>query len=164
MPLNPDQESTLQANLRVARVLWGALSLGAPLMYLVIYCIQVLHGDPAKFLIGLGQVPWQNPIVATLLAISFMTLPVAIILPERMARNGQYANATAYAQLRVKLVITCAFLESIAIYGLVCGFILGPKLASLSLLLMLVPIVGGILTFPSEASWRQTAEHSQSPA
>ena len=163
MPLNPTQESILQQNLRIARILWGALSLGAPLVYLLIFCIRSLHGDATKFLIGLGKVPWHNPMVTILLILSTLTLLIAFILPDRIARTGQYETASAYAQLRVKLVITCSFLEFIAIFGLVLGFTLGSKLATLSLLLMLVPIAAGVFTFPSESTWRQRTENSQSP-
>lgn len=156
MPLTEAQEKELQTALRVTRILALAMCCGGPAAYLVLYGFAVLKGDWAAFFQGLGDVPWSQPLVPALLAVSAMTLAGAFVLPGILGTTQ--AQLPPLAALRTRSVISYALLEAVAIYGLVLGFAVGPVMASLSLLLMLVPPALGLVLMPSEQAWREACE------
>lgn len=144
---SPDPQNAL----RTARILAFALGVGAPLCYLGMIVATVLGGRPAHFLAGFAGLPWANPMLAVLLAVSAVNLALAFLLPDRLAARQP---GDRFARLRSALILRCALLESVAIFGLVLAFVLGPCAATLALLMALVPIVGTLLNFPKEAEWR----------
>lgn len=158
MPFTEAQEKELQTALRVTRILAMAMCCGGPAAYLVVYGLAVLQGNWGLFLQGFGHVPWSQPIVPALLAVSAMTLAGAFVLPGILA--ARQAQQPPLAALRARSVISCALLEAVAIYGLVLGFVAGPAVASLSLILMLVPPALSLALLPSEAAWREVCERS----
>ncbi len=131
MSLTEPQEKELQAALRVTRIIALAICLGGPVIYILVYGMVVLKGQWSLFLQGFKQVPWGKP-------------------------QQQFPPLIA---LRTGSIIACALVEAVAINGLVLGFVLGPALASLSLILMLVPPCYCLLNLPQEAAWRDSCEH-----
>lgn len=158
MPLTEAQEKELQTALRVTRILALAMCCGGPAAYLVVYGLALLKGDWAAFFQGLGGVPWSQPIVPALLAVSAMTLAGAFVLPGVL--GAAQANLPPLAALRTRSVVSYALLEAVAIYGLVLGFVIGPAVASLSLVLMLVPPALGLTLLPSEQAWRDSCDRA----
>lgn len=156
MPFTEAQEKELQTALRMTRILALAMCCGGPAAYLVVYGLAVLRGNWGLFLQGFGHVPWSQPIVPALLAVSAMTLAGAFVLPGLLGRAQ--AQQPPLAALRTRSAISYALLEAVAIYGLVLGFVAGPAVASLSLVLMLVPPTLGLTLLPGEAAWRKACE------
>ena len=154
MPVDSQQERSLQQNLRTARIVAAILSFVMPTLFLLTYGIRVLHGHFALFLNGFAAVPWHNPIVMPLIGISAVALGAAAFLPERIAHYSQYQHATPFGRLKIKHILVCVFLEYLAVFGMLLG-ILGPDPATLALLLFCLPMAGGILMFPNEAKWRE---------
>ncbi len=147
-----------------ARIIWISLCFGTPLIILFLYNFLILHGGAGGFLSGFGMVPWKSPLVYGLLSLSGLTLVASAILPELLLKQFKFKEPSVFVRLRVRHLLTCLFLESIAVYGLVLGFTFGPGLASLSLGLILVPMVAGCVIFPTEHDWRYrfSLEHERS--
>jgi F0F1-type ATP synthase membrane subunit c/vacuolar-type H+-ATPase subunit K len=155
MLLAGQQEKELQTALRSTRILALAMCCGGPASYIAVYGLTVLDGRWERFLQGLGSIPWQQPVVPALLAVSAMTLAGVFALPGLLGRvRSAQASQPPLAVLRARSIISYALLEAVAIYGLVLGFIVGPAAASLSLVLMLAPPVLGLTLMPSEPVWR----------
>jgi hypothetical protein len=149
------QEKDLQAALRLTRILAFAMCFGGPSAYIAVYGFAVLEGRWERFLQGLGSLPWQQPVVPALLAVSAMTLAGVFVLPGILSRvQPSQTSLLPLAVLRTRSVLSYALLEAVAIYGLVLGFVAGPSVASLSLLLMLAPPVFGLTLMPREHVWR----------
>ena len=159
MPLNPEQEEGLQSGLRLTRILAFALCYASTAIYAVLFALSVLQGRWEAFFQGFRAVPWQNPAVLVLLAIAAGTLALTFALPGILLgflrRTQPVLKALHFCCLAI-----FALLESVAIYGLVLGFIAGPAVASLSLLLLLVPPAACPLVMPGEAKWREEFEQS----
>jgi len=159
MSLTEPQEKELQAALRVTRIIALAICLGGPVIYILVYGMVVLKGQWSLFLQGFKQVPWGKPLVLALLALSATTLAGAFRLPRTLATGQPQQQFPPLIALRTGSIIACALVEAVAINGLVLGFVLGPALASLSLILMLVPPCYCLLNLPQEAAWRDSCEH-----
>lgn len=153
MPPTDAQEPDFQKALQVARILALALGIGAPLSYLLVLVVAALGGNPRMLLVGFSELPWSNPILPVFLVLSASTLGLSFLLPDLMAAKQM---GDRLGRLRTRLIMRCALMESVAIFGLVLSFLLGPAAATLSLLLILVPMVGTVLVFPNEAEWRGT--------
>lgn len=145
------QEQEFQKALRGARILTLALGVGAPLSYLVVLVVAALGGNPRLLLAGFSDLPWANPLLPVFLMLSASTLGLSFVLPNILAKRQE---SDPFGLLRTRLILRCALMESAAIFGLVLSFVLGPAAATLSLLLILVPLVGTVLVFPNEAEWR----------
>lgn len=129
------QEKDLRTTLLVLRLQGFAMCYAAPVIYAVVYAVAVLHGRWDLLFQGFGAVPWSNPLVLGLLAVSGTTLAAAFTVPRLLPlRRG-------LADLRTRGTLAFALLETVAIFGLVLGFLLGPPAASLVLVLLLVPAV-----------------------
>ena len=159
MPQN--QESNLESNLRVSQILAVALGFLTPVVYIAVYAIAVLQRNPSGFWVGFRAVPWGDPVLLVLLLTALGMLGAASMAPDFLAVRTPQGSSSLFGRLRVRLVIACAFLESIAVLGLVLGFVLGPEMASLSLVMLLVPVVGVILLFPRKAEYQAELDRAQ---
>lgn len=159
MPLNPAQEQELQSALRTTRILAFAICYLPIALYAAVFTMTVLQGQWRLFLQGFKPIPWQHPILLAFVAISFVMLVSALVVPNVLLNLQQNAQP-GLASLRTKSIITFALLESIGIMGLVLGFILGPAVASLTLILLAVPPLACTLVFPKEPAWRTYLERN----
>jgi hypothetical protein len=159
MPLNPEQEEGLQSALRLTRILAFALCYASIAIYVALYALQVLQGRWTAFFQGFQVVPWRSPLVLALVVVSAGTIALAYALPGILLGVLQRSQPILKALHSCSLAVF-ALLESVAIYGLVLGFVAGPAVASLSLLLLLVPPLLCPLMMPSEAKWRDAFEQS----
>ena len=147
-----------------ARSIWLALCFGTPAVLLFAFNVQVLQGHPASFLTGFASIPWRNPLVLGMLTLSVATLIALALLPERLSNLDRFKASPIFSRLLIRHVLTCGLLESIAIYGFLLGFVLDATLASLSLVLMLVPMGVGCIIFPNEHDWRYRFSLEQEPS
>jgi F0F1-type ATP synthase membrane subunit c/vacuolar-type H+-ATPase subunit K len=143
----------LQAHRRLTRIIAFALWM-AVWIYAVIYTFQILHGDPRGFLGPLSGAPWGQPILPVLCGLGAM-MPVPA-LAMRFVLLGRAARAPEGPQRwsleRIAMIVPIALFESVAIYGLVAGFILGPATAPVSALLFLVPLAAIPFLLPPHAA------------
>jgi hypothetical protein len=122
-------------------------------MYALVYSIAVLKNDLSKFTIGFAKVPFgQAPIIA-LLAIAIFTF-AAVLVAKYLFYSKAKPKATSVIALNIVFtIVASAFLETIAIYGLVLGFMYGAEVSSLTLTMLLITVLGGIQIFPREQQW-----------
>lgn len=147
----PDPEALL-AQRRVTRILAFALWF-ANLVYLGIYTVVVLQGNPRAFFASPASAPWGNPVLPVLLALGLMTPVPALLVRHLLLRRAAQAEDLMPRILleRNALIIPAAMFESVGIYGLVLGFIAGPATAPLSALLLLVPLAAIPFLLPPHA-------------
>jgi len=143
------QEKELRTTLLVLRIQAFAMCYAAPGIYAVVYGLAVLQGRWNHFLQGFGAVPWANPLVLGLLAVSLTTLTAAFSVPRFLPQRRGLAG------LRTRGTLAFALVETVAVFGLVLGFLLGPPAASLVLALLLVPSVFCPLLMVSEEQARE---------
>ena len=164
MPLDQKQEKSLSMQLLIGRLLVVALCFGSIAMYAAVYVAAVLKGNLKGFLIGFRSVPFTSPPVIILLAISAVTFVAVLVLLQLFQTKIRFKPSSVLGLNIVSLLIASAGLETIAIYGLVLGFMFGPALSSLTLAMFLVTIAGGIAIFPRSNHWRSMLEKSISSA
>ena len=160
MTLDPAQTASLRTSLRQARMIWFALCFGAPLL-LYGFASGILPLGRAAFRVGFAAVPWRHPLVYGILILSGLTLVAAGILPEWLSRRWQPKDPSIFHRLRLRHLITCLFLLTVPLEGFLLDALLGPDVASLSLALMVVPVVAGCMLYPNEHDWRYRFELSQ---
>ena len=158
MPMTPVQVASMKTSMLRARMLWLALCFGMPAALLVGFTFRVLGGHPSPFLAGFGEVPWTNPIVFGLVLLALVSVLAAAVLPESLSRQFKFKDPSIFFRLLVRHFLTCIFLETVAIYGVVLGCLLDPRSASLTLALLLVPMLVGCVIFPNENDWRYRFE------
>lgn len=157
---NPTKEKSLQTSLLVARIVVSIICFVMPCLYVLVYSTAVLQGSMSKFAIGFSKVHFSQAPITVLLVISVLTF---------LAVNGVkyffYAKATPKPSSVIPLnivfaIVASAFMETIGIYGLVIGFMYGPEVASLTLTMLLVTVLGGVIIFPRKQAWQTMHETS----
>lgn len=156
----PDQETSLRTTLLVGRILVSAICFAAVAMYAVVFSIAVLRNDLSAFAIGFAKVPFAQPAVMTLLVVSLLTFTAVLVAKRRYDTRACPRPTSVSSMNLVSVIAASALLETIAIYGLVLGFMFGPDLASLTLAMLLATVLGGILIFPRQQAWRSVHERS----
>lgn len=154
------QEHEVRTALLITRVIGFAMCYAGPAVYIFVLGIVVLGGQWEAYFQSWAGVPWQHPVLLALLAAAGMTFVAAFVVPSLLLRGAMSSSTPAITVLRTRSIITFALLEAIAIYGLVLGFVAGASAAPLSLVLMLVPPVGGLALMPREEVWREAATRS----
>lgn len=156
--LNPTDRAQFAQGWAVTRMVALALCFGAPLAYAVVLVTAVLKGNLAHLLTG--PIPWSHPAVLGALFLSLGSLGGAVLVAPlfqgRLRRNPELVLALALS--RQATVVTCALLESVAIFGLVAGVLAGPGAAPLALALFLVPPAGYVLLVPGAQTWLDLLE------
>lgn len=149
---NPNEK--IERELRVSRILWLILSFCFPIYMCYIYSASVLRGNAMLFLSGFSKIPWTDPFVMILLCLALFECFLTVFL-FRFITNLFKLKKISFSKLcRIRIIITIAILDSVAMYGLVIGVTHGAKMASLSFCLMLIPVIGGILITPKEKEFR----------
>ena len=162
MPLDQKQEKSLSTQLLISRLIVAALCFGSIAMYAAVYLAAVLKGNIKGYLIGFKSIPFTSPPVIILLAISAITFVAVLVLLRLFQTKIRFKPSSVLGLNLVSILIASAGLETIAIYGLVLGFMFGPDLSSLTLAMLLVTVAGGILIFPRANQWRSMLEKSLS--
>jgi hypothetical protein len=139
---NDPSAAGLEAQRLTSRIVAFALWM-AVWVYVVLYTVQVLKGDPRGFLAPLAGAPWGNPFLVVLCALAVvMPVPAFLMRHVMLARAARAHNeALRWGLERVAMIVTMALFESVGVYGLVLGFALGPSTAPVSALMFLVPLV-----------------------
>jgi len=170
MPLDPEVEALLNLSFKKARLVGLAVCYGAIATYLLVVFVAAFQGDAALLLRSLqGQpgVPWRNPLVLGLIILAVTQMAFLPTLRDILMGKARRAKHVAAAMPMAfsATVMLCALLETVAIYGLVLAFAVGPATAPLSLLMMLVPPLAYPLLIPQREAWQSLAEgfQSQSP-
>jgi len=142
----------LQAHRRTTRIIAFALWM-AVWVYVFIYATQILKGDWRAFLAPMAGAPWGQPILPVLCGLGAMmpvpALALRFVLMGRAARAPE--GTERWGLERVAMIVSLALFESVAIYGLVLGFILGPSTAPVSALLFLLPLAAIPFLLPPHA-------------
>lgn len=168
MPLAPDAQTLVDISYRKARLVGLAICYGAIASYLVVAFVAVFQSDPSllfQSLQGRPGVPWRHPMVLALVLLSITQMAFLPTLRGLLLAKAQRAKhlAAALPQAFNATVVLCAILETVAIYGLVLGFVVGPAAAPLSLLMILLPPVAYPLLVPQREAWQALAEAVQNP-
>ncbi|MBK8725162.1 MAG: hypothetical protein IPL96_03655 [Holophagaceae bacterium] len=147
-----ESPAALQAQARITRVIAAALWL-AVWLYVFIFATQILKGDLRGFLAPIQDAPWGNPILPGLCGLSvLLPVPAFVMRGVLMARAANAHDPVLRCGLeRVAMIVTMALFESVAVYGLVLGFVLGPAAAPVSGLMFLVPLVLNPFLLPPHA-------------
>ena len=152
-PLSSDDRIQFERAWVLTRLLALALCFGAPVMYAVVYLAAGMQAGLSE---GLRRgIPWSHPAVLGSVILSAGILGTAILLGPlfqgRLRRDPTLFRAVAVS--RQATVVSCALLESVAIFGLVAGILAGPGTAPLVFLLFLVPPVGYLVLVPGPQVW-----------
>jgi F0F1-type ATP synthase membrane subunit c/vacuolar-type H+-ATPase subunit K len=152
---NEPSPASLETQRRTSRIIAFALWL-AVWVYAFIYVFQILKGDPRGFLAPLAAAPWGNPVLVVLCALAALVTAPALLLRHTLLERAAKAHDAALrcGLERTGMIVSMAIFESIAIYGLVLGFVLGPATAPVSALLFLVPLVVNPFLLPPHARFR----------
>jgi|GEM_PF-4165703 len=165
MPLDPEVEALLDLSYRKARIAGLAICYGAVASYLVVCFVAVFRSDAfllLQSLQGKPGVPWHHPLVLGLMILTVTQLAFLPTLRGVLMGKAARANQAAAMPLAFSAtVVLCALLETVAIYGLVLCFAMGPAAAPLSLLMMLIPPVAYPLLVPQRDAWQSLAEGIQ---
>lgn len=148
----PDLERELRQSVRQARMVSFTCAFVAPAMYIISLGSQVLRGRWRLFLASFADLPWDENLLRVSLAAACLTLALALILPPRLGRPRD--PRAALGALKLRNLLTAALMAAVAIFGLYLGVKIGPPVASLSLVICLLPMVGGWAVLPSESRWR----------
>jgi hypothetical protein len=157
----PKPSSQRRGTRAIALVLWV---MGCS--YVPVFASSVLHGDWRGFFRGFGQVPWGQPLVIVLTAMAIVSTAVGLAARALLLRRAK-AAATPQGRLALELVgmvAGMALLESAGVFGLTLGFAMGPPLASLTGLLLLVPVLGMPFLLPPHARFGASEESAIHPA
>jgi F0F1-type ATP synthase membrane subunit c/vacuolar-type H+-ATPase subunit K len=149
---NGSDPNLLQAQRLTTRViafgLWMAVGI-----YVVIFAMVVLKGDPMGFFAPIGGAPWGQILLPVLCAMA-ATLPAAAFVLRRvfLARAQAAPDQATRCNLeRTAMIVAAALFESVAVFGLVLGFVLGPATAPVAALMFLVPLFGIPFLLPPHA-------------
>ncbi len=156
--LTPDDRRQFQQAWTLTRLLAWVLCFGAPLVYVLVFAMTVVKG-PVLPSLRLG-VPWTHPAVlgSAFLAAGTLgaTFLLAALFMNQLRRDPTLSRAVAIS--RQATVVSCALLESVAIFGLVAGMLAGPGATPLALLLFLVPPAGYLILVPGPEAWLAVLE------
>lgn len=154
------KEKPLQTSLLVARIIVSIICFAMPFLYALVFSTAVLQGNMSKFAIGFSKVPFSRAPITVLLVISVLTF-----LGVNAIKYFFYVKATPKPSSVIPMnivfaVVASALMETIGIYGLVIGFMYGPEVASLTLSMLLVTVLGGVIIFPRKQAWQTRYETS----
>jgi len=152
MAFPPELERELRQSVRQARMVAFTCGFVAPAMYIISLGSQVLRGRWRLFLAGFADLPWADPQVRVAMAAACLTLALALILPPRLGRPR--SPRSALATLKVRNLVGSALMAVVAVFGLRLCVQIGPPVASLSLAICLMPMVGCWAVLPAESRWR----------
>lgn len=156
----PDQENSLRATLLVARILVSVICFAAVAMYALVFSIAVLQNDVSKYAIGFAKVPLDQPALIILLAMSALTFAAVLVAKHLYYTRARPKPASVSPMNLAFVIVASALMETIGVYGLVLGFMFGPDVASLTLVMLLVTVLGGIILFPRQQPWQSVYERS----
>jgi F0F1-type ATP synthase membrane subunit c/vacuolar-type H+-ATPase subunit K len=162
MNLYPQQEKELRTSLLIARIIVSAICFMSVFMYALVYFSAVLKSDISKFVFDYSQVPFREPTVIILLAISAITFLTVIVVFHSFYQKAKPKTSSVLFLNIVVSVLASAFLETIAIYGLVLSFMYKENLSALTFTMFGITILGGILIFPKAQRWQFMYENSLS--
>jgi len=132
-------------------------------MYALVFSIAVLQSDLSKFAIGFSRVPFTQPALITLLVISFITV-IGVLVAKHLYYTKARPKPSSVPPLNlVFTLVAAALMETVGIYGLVLGFMFGPEVASLTLVMLLITVLGGVIIFPRQQAWHSVYERSLIP-
>lgn len=153
-PLNPELVAELRKHVMTARAMGFALCFGAPAVYLFLLIQIAFHGDYHPLLGGFHAVPWGDlrVIVLSMAGLALLAAGPFVVHQFWVRANGAATSQQLFASLRTGHIIHCALLESVAIFGLGLGFIIGPAAGPVCLVMLLVPPVGYLLLVPGARS------------
>jgi len=156
--LSPDDRRQFEQAWLVTRILAWALCFAAPLLYAVVFVVAVLKEDLSQ---GLRMgVPWTHPALLGAVFLSVGCLGATFLLgplfQARLRREPTLVQAVVVS--RQATVVTCALLESVAIFGLVAGILAGPGAAPFAFILFLVPPAGYLILVPGLQAWLAVLE------
>lgn len=154
----PSQEKSLRTTLLVARVLVSLICFVAVGMYALVFSMAVLQGDVSKFAVGFAKVPFTQPALIALLAISIFTFVVVVVIKHLYYTKARLKPSSVSPLNLVFAIVASALMETIGIYGLVLGFMFGPDVASLTLVMLSVTVLGGLIIFPRQEAWQSIYE------
>ena len=154
-PLNPDLVAELRKHVLMARVIGFALCIGAPAVYLFLLIQTAFHGNYQPLVASFHGVLWGDLWIIVLSSIGVAILAVGPLISAYYWAQANKATTAAevFSHLRTGHIIHCALLESIAIFGLVLGFVVGQSAGPLCFLMILAPPVGYLLLVPGRQSW-----------
>lgn len=159
----PNQERSLQATLLVARIVASLICFAAVGMYALVFSVAVLQNDVSKFTIGFAKVPFTQPALVTLLVIASLTFVVVVVAKHLYDTRARPKPSSVSVMNLMVSIVASALMETIGIYGLVFGFMFGPDVASLTLCMLFVTVIGGVIIFPRRQAWYSIYERSMSP-
>jgi hypothetical protein len=151
---NENPNNKIEKDLRSTRIIWTILSFCFPIYLSYIYINSVLHGNAKLFFSGFSNIPWSDPFVMILLGLAIFECLFCIFLFRFIPKIIKLKKIGFARLYRVRILLTLAILDSVAIYGLVIGVTHGSRMASMSLCLLLVPVIGGIVMAPNEKEFR----------
>lgn len=131
----------------ILKVIWVALVTCVLIYGAVLWQIAVTWGETEPQSIELLG---ANPYVLVLALIALISMAMAFTIPNVMMRGRELTPDV----IRVRSIVQWALIETVAIYGLVAGFIVQD--ARVFVAFGSVAILGFLLTFPS-------AERSSNP-
>jgi len=146
--LEQNHERSLNSSLLIGRIIVSVLCFATTLLYLMVYTFAVLKGNPRGFGVGFTKVPFDSPPIIVLLILSALTFIGVLVGLTWFQSRASLKPKTAVLAHTVSIGLASALLETVAIYGLVLGFMFGPDLATITLTLACAVIIGGILVFP----------------
>jgi hypothetical protein len=152
MTFPPELERELRQSVRQARMVAFTCLYVAPAMYILSVGSQVLRSHWHLFLAGFSRLPWEDPRVPACITAASVALGLALILPPRLGRMRD--PRSALGALKARNLLTAGLMVAVAVCGLFLAVKIGPPAATLSLVLFVLPMIGGWAVFPSEAGWR----------
>lgn len=159
-PSHSTKNISMLTSIIVAKIVVSIICFVMPLLYILVFCSSVLHGNISKFAIGFSKIPFKQTPIIVLIVISILTF---------VAINGIkfifYAKITPKPSYVIPMnlafaIVASGFMETIGIYGLVIGFMYGSDVASLTLIMLFVTIIGGVIIFPRKHAWQTMHETS----
>jgi hypothetical protein len=150
-----NKQSSQQRDVMQLAIITVAICFTSPMAFAAVYLLVALEGDTDRLRANVAVIPWTHPLVAPLLLAALCLTAFAVALSR-----GQIPipalNHASFGARRTRHLLTCAMFEAPALLGLVLGMLLGPDVAPLTLVLFLIPPIGGVLIFPREEQWRES--------
>src|SRR5208283_1958862 len=100
MKITAELERDLRQTLRQARLVAGACTILAPIIYAGTVGSQTLGGRWQAFFAGFDRVSWEDPRLPRLLAAGSLALALALVLPPRIGRIASPRGALMLLWLR----------------------------------------------------------------
>ncbi len=153
-PMDPGLVVELRKHVALARAIGFAVCFLAPAIYLILLVQIAFHGDSRPLLAGFHTVPWGDLriIVLSMAGLALLAAGPFVVQQFWIRANVADTAASLFSNLRTGHIIHCALLESVAVFGLVLGLLIGPAAGPVSLVMLLAPPVGYLLFVPGARS------------